>query len=773
MCGYRCSADTVAVLQHCGPGLVVAVHMRLLSMPVFTPLRFLFIVPLLVFWPVLFGGYTASHNEHAIDTSTGYGGRANVITVMDPSANVLDEPSLAFVARHLARGRVPLLNMHNGMGAPQIESLLTGTLYVLNPLLLLLPVASPIYYDLFNILHVYVLLLGAYTLLLWYARAEAAAAVSMLLAFCGVTFLHFNAIHYRSIVWLPLIMAGMVGVVRESGIARWWVVMFASTVACGTAGNVQEFAMCLFAASVIGLCEGLARIKGRTRSLFMAAAGLVFGCITASIVYIPFFAARAQGWVFIPSGDHRSTQNYDPAWIISWIIPKVSGLHPDLFILNAPFHPHPDYSASGFLMLVLGGAAGWTAYKSGAKRRALLALGPLLVIIVGLLKVVHIPLFDFVRAIPMVRDIWFVKYHSYLFVLATIPSAIGLEYLWTAAKRKRRRTLSIAAGITAGIAVLCILWLRINPNYRVVWNAPFINDAELKWYATGLVFVAVVVTLWLLPRRTGAILLGLIALQSMAMLPLGYPKRKNIYGPAWYVSATRPYQRALLNDVPNSNLFFERESFGVTDSVTNDHFRMFAWRFFKLANAGTMLHPVLQGSAITDTQAIALQVAGVERVHGYPSQSKMIDQRGIVQDPFPRAFLISPQTAASLRGGVYFAPENVAALAERIGLDLKTIPQPANIRVEDETIIFDIPERTVPTVLVLNQAYSPNWKIDGRAPYVLADLWLGWDLPPGVAASSSAVYWPAGLTMGIALSAVGTLAATVFFWFVVRKERKS
>jgi hypothetical protein len=94
---------------------------------VITPLRFLLVVPLLVFWPVLFGGYTVSHNVNAVDSSSVHGGFYAPITVMDPGASVLDEPSLVLVARNLAIGRLPLLNMQNGLGAPQVESLLTGT----------------------------------------------------------------------------------------------------------------------------------------------------------------------------------------------------------------------------------------------------------------------------------------------------------------------------------------------------------------------------------------------------------------------------------------------------------------------------------------------------------------------------------------------------------------------------------------------------------------------------------------------------------------------
>jgi hypothetical protein len=125
----------------------------------------LLLTPLVTFYPIVFGGYTLNHNDAGIDPSRHYGHFA-VVPVWDPAGSGLgDEPFLFNLRRELARGHVPLLNMKNGMGASSSESLVTGTSYIFNPLLLLLPAGKPFSYDLFQLFHVYVLLAGVYSLL--------------------------------------------------------------------------------------------------------------------------------------------------------------------------------------------------------------------------------------------------------------------------------------------------------------------------------------------------------------------------------------------------------------------------------------------------------------------------------------------------------------------------------------------------------------------------------------------------------------------------------
>lgn len=741
-----------------------------------TPFRFLLIVPLLVFWPIIFGGYTFSSNPNAVDVSSGYGGFYNPVHLMDPAGNLLDEPSLALIAENLWHGHVPLLNMRNGMGAPQVESLLTGTLYVLNPVLLALPLNKPLYFDLVIILHVYILLVGLYVFLRFYVSRAPAVVVSMLITFSGITYLHFNAIHYRSAVWMPWMMAGITGVIRDDRVKRNWLILLGATVACGTAGNIQEFFMDMLATCVVAVSAWtISDVRRPARAKLLAASGMLCGVLIASIAFIPFFIAKAQGWVFIPTGVHRSASQYEVAWLFSWLIPRVYGIYPDLFIRNVAFYPHSDYSAFGFLLVVLGGSTGWIAWKMRNRRGAIVVLAPLAVMALGLLKIIHLPIFDFVTQIPLLKDLWYVKYHSYLFLLAAIPSAIGLERALSLPPSDRRKFVRVAVLITGAVAAAAILYLHFSPRYFIRWDMPrpFIYEVLMKWVVNAFVFLCGAAILYFRPRRTEALLIGLITVQCIVMLPLGYGGRKPSYGPSDYTAQAPESSRILALDMPNSNILFHREALGVTDSVTNDRVRMFLWRFFVLANAGTMLQPVLgPDEAINDTQAMALRAAGVDRVFGYAHKTGLIDAGGRVANPLPRAFLISTETYQALRKTI-IDKSTVADILSRFDRDLQTLPQPGSFKIVNETVSFTVPERKENTVLVLNQAHSPNWTIAGRKPSLLVELWPAWELPSGSASQLSAVYWPEGLTTGIQVSSFGAALAAAFFLLVVRKSTEN
>jgi hypothetical protein len=592
----------------------------------------------------------------------------------------------------------------------------------------------------------------------------------MLLTFSGITFLHLNAIHYRSIVWMPWMMAGVVGLVRREHVRRNWLILLGATIACGTAGNVQEFASDVFATCTIGGCE-VAALQGasRRRAILLPVTALTFGCLVASAAFLPFFVAKAQGWIYIPSGIHRSTQRYDLGYLLSWLIPKVLGPYPYMFLQNGPYHPHPDYSLTGSMLLMLGSVAGWTAWRSGSKHTAWMCLGPIAVIVIGLAKVLHIPIFSFITAVPFLRDVWFVKYHSYLFALAAIPSAIGLERVLSVGDSRHRAIVRAGIGLTCGALVLAIVYLWLTPYYAIDWNAPerMLGDVLQKWVVTFVVFVSFGAVLYFRPRYDRALLLALVTVQCMVMLPRGNAKRRPVYQPGHYASATLPNRRLMVSDAPNSNLLFNRESFAVTDSVLNKHYRDLMLGFFNVANAGAMLQPLLK-APINDTQALCLRVAGVQRVIGYPFDTKMIDG-GAVSDPLPRAFLVSPATFDGLRA-TPIQPGNITSVLNTLERDLKTLPQPTNIRVVNETVQLDLPAQTADAVLVLNQAYSPGWKLNGRTPALMADLWPAWAVPAGSGSSAAAVYWPPGLNIGFAVSAFGAASAGTFFLLMVRKE---
>jgi hypothetical protein len=279
----------------------------------------------------------------------------------------------------------------------------------------------------------------------------------------------------------------------------------------------------------------------------------------------------------------------------------------------------------------------------------------------------------------------------------------------------------------------------------------------------------VVAVLWFRPRYDRVLLCALVVTQCVTLFPRGNGKRRPLYqATLQYLQSTSSKQRLLVADTANSNILFDRESLAVTDSVLNRHFRDFFLRFFVAENAGTMLQPRHVGP-LTDTQALALRSAGVEGMFGYRQATQFIDDFHVAH-PLPRAFLVSSSTFADLKA-VKIGPDNVADVLRAVEADLATLPQPRDVRVVDETVRVSLPARASESVLVVNQAYSPGWKLDGREPMLAADLWPAWRISAGPETTGSVVYWPQGLTIGIVVSTAGVVAASLFYVLVVRKER--
>ncbi len=424
-----------------------------------SPKLVLVVAPMLVFWPFLFGGYSLTQNSVGLVPGTPYLG-LSVLPVADPAGSaLLDEAYLVDLARHLARGQVPLLNMRNALGAPGVECL--HSFYVLNPLLLLLPTSGPLYYDLFQLLHVLIALLGFYYLLRLYVQPFAAVAASVLVVLSGVTFTWINLENYRSFAWTPLMIAGAAGLARGQNVRRHGWMFFAAAVAAGTAGNPQEFALGLLASAMVYATERWVAGHRPARSSLAFPLCLLAAVSVAAVAILPFLVSRHTGELWITNQPDRSVRPYDVAWLFSWVLPRVQGFHPYLFIQNRPYWPHSDLSTTGFLLLVLGAMAAWRrprlALQTPASAVAAMAA---VVIPLGLAKVAAAQVLAFVRYLPLVREVFFIKYHLYLFALAAVHIAVGLERTVELERGQRRRRLLVAVGVVAAVIAAIVALVR-------------------------------------------------------------------------------------------------------------------------------------------------------------------------------------------------------------------------------------------------------------------------------------------------------------------------
>ena len=729
----------------------------------------LMLAPLVTFAPIVFGGYTLTQSD--VGTDSRLYGNLGVIPVMDPAGSALgDEPILFNWRREFSHGHIPILNMKNGLGASSAELPAASIFYIFNPLLLLLPTSSALSYDIFQLIHVYVFLIGFYLLLKHYVSDIAAAATSILVALSGLTFVTVNIGDYRNYVWAPLMMAGVVGLARRKNLRWSAATLVVATVAAGTAGNVQHFGATILATLVVYISE--MSVHGpKTRAAKLAPLVFLGGAILiAAIAITPYFGSVHDGNLTVTNSADRSVRPYDLVWMFSWFMPRICGYYPYLFLHNRSYWPHSDLSTVAFLFLIAGFLYAWRQRQRRFHTPRLAACFVIPVVMAcGLIKVHHFRFLDFFAAIPFVQQFFFVKYHHYIFVLAAIPIAAGLQFIIDLPAVERRRFVLRAAGIVVGVIVLAVLYLWWRPDYSFrevptpVVEAVFVMDYGM---AVG-VFLAATALLYWMPRHWEKWLLGVFVAQSLCLLPFGFHGRR-LANKTTYAGHVESFsdsgKRLMIHETANSNLFFGVESIGAFDPTINTRYRDFIHTFFRVAGPDIYYDPL--DAEISEVQIRALQLVGVSGIFGYTVEAsplvRRLGARAVeILEPLPRVFVISNETYRGI-GGFPVSRESVAGVLTRIRRDLRSIPQPTNIWVKNETLHFTPPLNSK-GVLVANQAYSTNWTYRGARPSPFLHLWPAWQLQSGPGSEETVTCWPAGLTVGLLLIICGLIAVSAAY----------
>jgi hypothetical protein len=746
------------------------------------PFRALLLAPLLVFAPILFGGYTLSQNPIGTDTTHPYGA-VQVLPVSDPAGSALmEEPYLREIRQSLATGHVPVLNMKNGLGAVGVESLLQGTFYILDPLLTLLPAHNPLYFDIFSVAHVYILLLGLYFFLRHYAPPAESAAVSILVALSGVTYIWINMDHFRAFVWLPMMLGSTVGIARNERLTKYVPLLALAIVGSTTTGNVQETATHIACVFLFYVLETTAAARRRPVNGLVFLLVVAAGLLIASVAFLPFLISLVDGNLWATMGPDRSVRGVEGVWLFNWILPRALGYYPYL-LLPVVYWPQSDLSTVACFLLLLGTVCGvleWSRGRRGPGVAACIVLPSLVAI--GLAKVVHFGLFDFFQRIPLVQTFLFNKYYLYLFVLASVPMAVGLNRIVAQPPESRKRLVSVATVAIVVALVLVVTSLVLNTKYA--WLA---SPLEVRRYLllrnygpACAIFAATSWVLYRLPRYWQPLLISMFVLQSALLFPCGFGTRASSY-PMRYDTYARSGERVLMQDAPSTNLFFGVESIGTFDCVVNRHYRDFMVAFFDLVNYGFLFQP--KEAVLSRPQVRALQLVGTTAVLGYgvnaPDLTEPIDGGYHILNALPRAFILSPDTYAALKS-ITLTPSSIEGVVEIILKDVNDIPQPTDIRVDRETVRFNRPAgSTMSTtgILVVNQAYSTYWRYAGSRRHAASPgtpflgLWPSWPLVPETM-EQEVTYWPRGLTAGIYASTAGVLLLASVYGFVWRRARR-
>jgi hypothetical protein len=349
--------------------------------------------------------------------------------------------------------------------------------------------------------------------------------------------------------------------------------------------------------------------------------------------------------------------------------------------------------------------------------------------LLGIAKILNFPLLAFVRYIPFLNGFFFIKYHLYLFALASIPMAIGLDALLTSA-RERVRMPALAIVISLACAAA---YLALKADYSMTRAIPPSVTIAVGWYWLVSIgcFAAGACLLYFRPRFAAPALLALAIAQGLALVPPGFAKRLDHYATPERGDQFR--DRRILSAVrPDGNLFEDVESLSLYDGISNTHYRDFMLAFFPVVNGYSLFQ--IEPKPLNTAQWDALQLAGVS------------------PDPLPRLFAIRRDTYERLQK-LPLTPASIGAILKTLRADVASVPQPASLQREGTDIRFALPAHAE-DVLVLNQAYSTYWKLGDRQARMFLGLWPAWPLDAGNGANLIH-YWPAGLSWGLGCMAAG------------------
>ena len=553
---------------------------------VWTRRGLLLLAPLIVYWPIFFGGLTVSRNALASRVPPEVVEQLVGWPVLDSLASAQqDEAWLIAIRRSLQRGELLLFNRWNGLGAPLLESLQPGVLYPGNLLLLLLPADSPWLFDLFSLVHVWVLELGLYWLLRCHVRPGWAAALAIMTALSGLSVQNLNMVHFRGFVWLPWMLGAVTRLIHADrqdirSLRIGCGGLGLATVLSITAGNLQDSVFSLFTVLLVSGAETLCvwqrrrtgtdsganasdgTIRPILLSLARIGATLMVAMAVSAPAYLPYVSALRQGDLFTVASPDRCLQGVPLTWMATWLIPHLNGLFPQQLIRRDFWEfPQTDFTTSGCLLVCLASViAFWRQRPSGVRSDAAdepveASLIPsagrftderwplrvyLLCALVWLLKTWHLPIFDWLQWVPLANGLKFPKYNLALHLLLTVAAAIGLrlfERLDRAAQQQRLKWCFTLMGLLLGGLLLALhqdrRWeLKHALHARVYWE---------MWHLIGCSLgTAVVMSLWLWStsrntslRCNSSTAWGLLfVVQATALVPPGWcPRMDRIQNP--------------------------------------------------------------------------------------------------------------------------------------------------------------------------------------------------------------------------------------------------
>ena len=731
----------------------------------------LLMAPLIAYYPIVLLGRTIGRAAIVVP-----GNYKKNWPVQDSYASALqDETWLTLIKESLANGEIPLVNMQNGLGAPLLESMQAGVFYILNPILLLFNTDAPLYFDIFALLHVYILVIGLYLLFSLFAKKRIAAAIAILIGLSGATYLNTNMVHFRGFVWLPLMLFSAVNIARGSPknslLKKDFILLFVATLASATAGSIQDFIMSFGVTIIVFGAEYIFTKRKCLKNVILFLSGMFSSAMIGMIAILPFFISKVDGNLFANIGAHRALQSVDFTYMSTWIIPKIKGVFPGQLFITGPHQQiQPDFPTVAVFLVIIAVLLLFLNKKINKEQvRTGFLISLLSFSILALLKAAHLPIFDFIQHIPLLNSLKFAKYNLFIVVLLGIVIAAGLNYFTIITKKQRRKITAMALIIISLMVIGVVFYFSSNSNVDLSIILQDSTKAELMrtYVASGLTLILTAILLFCYPKRVWIYLILIFIAHSALIHPGGYYERQKEYTPQFDVEKIELEKPRVLSSSTHTNqsLLYDFESIGVWDTIFNKSFREFMMTHFDMNSPKLVIQPDSK-DILTLQQIDVLRLLGVNVIQGHgiennlnlrnnPKLKKISIDLYEVMNPVPRIFMLFNKEYEEITSN-----SEITYIVEKINAVTQYRPGINITHVGANSIEFRT-ETDFEGMLIANQAFSTNWKLLGKSPEKFQEIFPVWDVSLKANETYKISYWPRGLTYGIYCALIG------FFTFIL------
>jgi|GEM_PF-4387685 len=721
------------------------------------------VAPLIAYYPIVFLGYTTGRADIVIP------GNSQVAwPVQDSYASALqDEAWLPLIKESLASGEIPLINMQNGLGAPLLESMQAGVFYILNPILLLFNTDAPVYFDLFALLHVYILIVGLSLLFSLFANKKIAIALAILLGLSGATYLNINMVHFRGFAWLPFMLYGAINIARgnKKFLKKSFILLCIATLASATSGSIQDFVMSFGVTVVVFGIEYIFSTKKSFKKILLFLSGMFSSAMVAMIALLPFFISKMDGNLFANVGAHRALQTVDLSYMSTWIIPKVKGLFPHQLFVTGPHQQiQPDFPTVAVFFVLLTIFIILARKKINKKIHVGVLTSFLVFSALALLKAAHLPIFDFIKHIPLFNSLKFAKYDLFVVLLLGMVAAAGLQYFSELTKKQRRIFSTNALIATAVVVGAVLLYFTQSPQIDFSIKLQEATKSELfrTHIVSALTLIFTTILLFWYPKRIWLYLTLIFIIHSAFIHPGGYYKRHAEYEPQFDRERIQLEMPRVLSSATHTNqsIFHNFESIGVWDAIFNESYRTFMMHHFEMNSPKLVIQPNFK-DWLNKEQIDVMRLLGVNIIQGHSLQDGLhVEKIGSniyqLNSPVPRIFALT-----SSEYDAFPQDLSLSSPAQTVNrVHSSNAPGITVTQINANSLEFKM-EEDFRGVLVANQAYSTNWKFQNQSPEEFQNIFPAWDVSLTAGENYKISYWPRGLTYGIYCALIGFFIFTL------------